>query len=246
MTRFLVPPESVEEDKITVKGKEVHHLRNVLRLRKGDKVTCFDGSGREYQGWIERLSSAQAEIKIEKFEKPGRELSLKITLAQSLIRASKMDLIIQKCTELGIFRIMPMRTERSLVKLNEAKSKARQERCQRLAEEAAKQSGRVQVPKIEEVKDFTSILKKARNFDLGIIFWEEEGEEKALKKALTKRLSFPENIFLLVGPEGGFSAQEVTEAKKAGLLSVSLGPRILRAETAAIISVAIVAYELAR
>lgn len=244
MTRFLVLPESIKEGKITIRGREVHHLRNVLRLRSGERVICFDGRGREYQGWIERLSSAQAEIRIEKIKKLRRELSLKITLAPSLIRSNKMDLIIQKCTELGVFRIMPMRTEKSLVKLDEAKSRVRRERWQRLAEEAAKQSGRVQVPRIDEVRDFASILKKARNFDLGIILWEEEGEVRSFKKTLTERLSSSQNILFLIGPEGGFPAQEVAEAKKAGLLSVSLGPRILRAETAAIVAVAIVAYEL--
>lgn len=244
MTRFLVSPENVEGDRITIKGREVHHLRNVLRLRKGEKVVCFDGSGRDYEGTIEFLSSGQAEIKIEKVEELKKETPLKITLAQSLIRSSKMDLVVQKCTELGVFRIMPMGTGRSLVKLDEAKSRARRERWQRIAEEAAKQSVRVQVPQIEGVRDFASILKMARDFDWGIIPWEEEGAGRSLKEALTKRLSPPENILLLIGPEGGFTAQEVAEAKKAGLLPLSLGPHILRSETAAIATVAILAYEL--
>lgn len=169
MTRFLVSPENVRGDRITIKGREVHHLRNVLRLRRGEKVVCFDGSGREYEGAIERLSFAQAEIKIEKIEEQRRELSPRITLAQGLLRSNKMDLVVQKCTELGVFKLMPMRTERSVVKLDEAKSGARRERWQRLAGEAAKQSGRVQTPRIEGVRDFASVIKKAANFDLRLI-----------------------------------------------------------------------------
>ena len=149
-----------------------------------------------------------------------------------------------RSTELGIFRLIPVRTERSLIKLSAAKSKARQERWQRIAAEAAKQSGRVQVPKIEEVRDFASILKTVGEFNLGIIPWEEERTERNLKEVLTKRRPRPENILLLIGPEGGFTVQEVTEAGKAGLLPVSLGPYILRAETAAIVAVSIIAYEL--
>ncbi|MCD5401528.1 16S rRNA (uracil(1498)-N(3))-methyltransferase [candidate division NPL-UPA2 bacterium] len=243
MTRFLVSPEKVKGDRITIEGREVHHLRNVLRLRKGERVICFDGRGKEYEGTIASFSPGQAEIKIEKSKKLKKELPLKITLAPSLIRASKMDLVIQKCTELGVFRLMPMRTERSLVKLDEAKSRARRERWQRLAEEAAKQSGRVQVPQIEEVRDFASILRGAGDFDLAIILWEEAGGEGSFKKVLTKRLSLSESVLLLIGPEGGFPAREVAEAKKAGLLPVSLGPRLLKAETAAIVAVAILAYE---
>ncbi len=244
MTRFLVSPEDVEGDRITIKGREVHHLRNVFRLRRGDGVTCFDGRGREYRGGIEQLSSAQAKIRIEKVEERTKESPLRITLAQSLIRSSKMDLVVQKCTELGIFRLIPVRTERSLVRLEGAKSRARQERWQRKAEEAAKQSGGVKVPMIEEVTDFYSLLDRVRDFDLGIIPWEEEREEGSLKAALTKGQPRPESILLLIGPEGGFSVQEVTGAGKAGLLPVSLGPRILRTETAAIVAVAIIAYEL--
>lgn len=245
MTRFLISPENVKGNRITIEGREVHHLRNVLRLRKGERVICFDGRGKEYEGAITSLSSGQAEIKIEKSEKLEKELPLKIALAPSLIRASKMDLIIQKCTELGVFRLMPMRTERSIIKLDEVRSRARRERWQRLAGEAAKQSGRVQTPRIEEVRDFAFVLREAANFDLGIILWEEESERRRLKEALTKRSSLPlKNIILLIGPEGGWTTGEVAEAKKAGLLSVSLGSRILKSETAAIVAVAIVAYEL--
>mgnify|MGYP000600315290 CR=1 FL=1 len=244
MTRFLISPEDVEGERITIKGREVHHLRDVLRLRRGDRVICFDGEGREYEGVLESLSSAQAEVRIEKVRELKKESPLRITLAQSLIRSRKMDLVVQKCTELGIFRLIPVRTERSLVRLEGAKCRARQGRWQRKAEEAAKQSGGVKVPMIEEVADFYSLLDRVRDFDLGIIPWEEEREAGSLKKALTKGQPRPENILLLIGPEGGFTLQEVAEAGKAGLLPVSLGPRILRAETAAIATVAIIAYEL--
>jgi 16S rRNA (uracil1498-N3)-methyltransferase len=244
VARFLISPEDVEGDRITIRGKEVHYLRNVLRLRTGDRVVCFDGEGREYRGWIERLSSARAEMRIEEVRELKKKSPLRITLAQSLIRSSKMDLVVQKCTELGIFRLIPVRTERSLVRLEGAKSKARQERWQRKAEEAAKQSGRVKVPVIEGVTDFYSLPDRVRDFDLGIISWEGEKEERSLKEALTKGRPRPESILLLIGPEGGFSIQEMAAAGQAGLLPVSLGPRILRAETAAIAAVAIIAYEL--
>ena len=244
MNRFLVLPEDVEAGRITIKGREVHHLRNVLRLGKGERVICFDGRGRTYQGRIEELSSAQVEIRIGKMEKPKKEPPVRITLAQSLIRANKMDLIVQKGTELGVFKIIPLRTERCLIKLDDLKSKGRQERWQRLTIEAAKQCGIAQLPKIEDVKDFTSVLKTARDFDLGIIAWEEENKEKSFREALRKRPSPPRDILLLIGPEGGFSGREVAEAKKAGLLSISLGANVLRAETAAIAATAILAYEL--
>ncbi|MBI5874420.1 MAG: 16S rRNA (uracil(1498)-N(3))-methyltransferase [Deltaproteobacteria bacterium] len=246
MKRFFVEHIGEKEKIVLMTGRELHHLRDVLRLKKSDKVILFDGKGREFIGIIEAVSKDEARIVIEKkFDASNKESRFEITLAQGIARGEKMDIIIQKATELGVSRIIPFVASRVVPKLSGGEYIAKKtKRWQRIALEAAKQCRRDVVPQIEESMSFAEVLSRyshgAEKY-IKIIPW--EGEEKnKLKDILNVEDS--SGCVVLIGPEGGFSGDEVVEAKKAGFLPVTLGPRILRTETAAISIVAIIQYEL--
>ncbi len=240
MTRFYVPQPRIENGMLEVEGDEVKHIRKVLRLRVGDEVSVFDGLGKEYEGAIveERLSSVM--IRIGNITSSKGDSPLKITLAQSLLKGEKMDYLIQKATELGVEEIVPFLSSRSVAVLEESKRPGRHQRWKKIAIVASKQCGRGVVPEIESLHDYRQMLEKASPNALRLILWESGGAK--LKKILER----PEErgrIFFVVGPEGGFSKAEVDEAKEAGFTPVTLGKRILRAETASLCLLSILQYE---
>ena len=240
MKRFFVEQLSPDEKIISITGKEFHHLKNVLRLNRGDEIIVFDGKGLEFSGKIESIGKHEARIAIEKQVESIKESGFEIILCQGLAKSEKMELIIQKATELGVSRILPFITNRVVPSLDATQIAQKTQRWRRIALEAAKQCRRSIVPRVEEPKTFTEILKGWDNY-LKIIPWEEE-KKNSLKDILKKdRFS---GCIVLIGPEGGFSEVEVAEAKKAGFVPAMLGPRILRTETAAIGIVAIIQYEL--
>ena len=240
MKRFFVEQLSPDEKIISITGKEFHHLKNVLRLNRGDEIIVFDGKGLEFSGKIESIGKHEARIAIEKQVESIKESGFEIILCQGLAKSEKMELIIQKATELGVSRILPFITNRVVPSLDAKQIGLKIQRWRRIALEAAKQCRRSIVPRVEEPKTFTEILKGWDNY-IKIILWEEE-KKNSLKDILKKdRFS---GCIVLIGPEGGFSEVEVAEAKKAGFVPAMLGPRILRTETAAIGIVAIIQYEL--
>lgn len=245
MKRFFAEHIGEKEKIALISGRELHHLKNVLCLKKGDKVVLFDGKGHEFIGNIEAVGKNEARIVIEKQLDASKESQFEIILAQGIARGEKMDIIIQKATELGVSRIMPFAASRVVPKLRGGEQIAKKiKRWQRIALEAAKQCRRDVVPQIEEPITFAEVLKRyfhgAERY-IKIIPW--EGEEKNILKDILKPEGFS-GCVVLIGPEGGFSGDEVVEAKKAGFLPVTLGPRILRTETAAISIAAIIQYEL--
>ena len=220
-----------------IRGSDAHHLKNVLRSRIGDEIELFDGSGMVYLAKITKIEKDSIITEIISQHRSENEPKVKITLAQALPKGNKMDFIVEKCVELGVSKIIPMLTERTIGKA------VKFERWQKLAKEAAEQSGRAIVPSIEPLMNFAEVLKLKAQFDLFLIPWELE-KERTLKSALTIQQSNNPTILLLIGPEGGFSQKEVEAAKKAGFTSISLGKRILRTETAGMAAIAIINYEL--
>jgi 16S rRNA (uracil1498-N3)-methyltransferase len=231
MPRIFVPQDQLP----FITGSDVHYLKDVLRIKPGDEIEILDGIGTIYLAKINNIQKDKIKLDIIRSSQSETEPEVEITLAQSLPKAKKMDFIIQKCTELGVSEIIPVITERSISKGEKTA------RWQKIAIEAAEQSGRASIPKVASLIDFKSLLKKAKEFDLALIPWEMEKTNRL--KTILQKSSF-RNIIMLIGPEGGFSSQEIAEAKTAGFIPISLGKRILRAETAGMAMLSMMMYEL--
>jgi 16S rRNA (uracil1498-N3)-methyltransferase len=240
MSRFYVPAPRIEKGMIRVEGNEVRHIRRVLRLKAGDEIIIFNGLGKEYEGMIVEEAPSSVVIKIQNVFSPQRDSSLEVTLAQSLLKGEKMDYLIQKATELGVKEIIPFFSSRSVPLLEKSGKLRRHHRWGRIAIEASKQCGRGVIPKIEPLQDYFEMLQIASPDFFRIILWEREGIK--LKEVL-ERSKEKTKIFSIIGPEGGFSQEEVEEAKRAGFIPVILGKRILRAETASLCLLSILQYE---
>ena len=240
MARFYVPQPWIENGMLKIEGDEAKHIRKVLRLKTGDGIVVFDGLGKELEGTIieERLSSIV--IRIQNIFSSERDSPLEVTLAQSLLKGEKMDYLIQKATELGVKEIIPFFSSRSVPFLEKSRRLKRHHRWEKIAVEASKQCGRGVVPKIESLQDYSDMLQMASTEDLRLILWERE---RIKLKEVLERSKEKRKIFFIIGPEGGFNQLEVDEAKKAGFIPVTLGRRILRAETASLCFLSILQYE---
>ena len=241
MSRFYIKPDSVKDDKIFLKGEELHHVRDVMRLDVGDAIVAFDGQGKEYIGKIAGSSSKELVIKINKIVSGARSQGSQISLACGIPKLDRMDYIVQKSTELGVKSIYPLMTKRTIVSLSdEKKAQARKARWERIAVESSKQCGRAVLPEIKPVTGFSQFMQSLKGFDLALIAALAE-DVKDLKDVL--RNSSVKNVVLLIGPEGDFTKEEVDAAVKKGCVPVSLGPLVLRCDTAAIYGLSVLNYE---
>ena len=237
MARFFVPKKNIRDGRASVGGGELEHMRRVLRLGPGDRVVLFDDDGSEHEGTLAAYRADSAEIAIARSYRPERDSPLAITLAQALGKGDKLDLVVEKATELGVNAIMPFVCRRTVPQFGADASRRRAERWRRIALAAAKQCGRTRVPEIHEPVDFGDIVRRADAAALKLLFW--EGERTLGLKALDEQTARPASLFIAVGPEGGFAPEEVGMATESGFHSVGLGRRILRTETAAIAAVAL-------
>jgi 16S rRNA (uracil1498-N3)-methyltransferase len=240
VARFFIPKKNIQNGRATLTGAELEHMRRVLRLGPGDAVTLFDDEGFEHEATIASYSAGAAEIVIVKSARPERESPLAVTLAQALGKGDKLDLVVEKATELGVAAIVPFVCGRTVPKLDRDAATRRRERWRRIALGAAKQSGRTRVPEIYELVDFSMLVERPSAFDLKIIFWENE-QERGLKQLHAQHPRIA-SLFLVVGPEGGFTAEEAALASAGGFYAVGLGRRILRTETAAVAAVALTQF----
>ncbi|UCH80938.1 MAG: 16S rRNA (uracil(1498)-N(3))-methyltransferase [Nitrospiraceae bacterium] len=247
MTRIFLPPEHLESNEIVITGDNARHLALVLRIKTGETVHVLDGNGSTYTCKV--LDVQKKNIVVQKVDKKAcaAESPLSITLVQGIPRREKMELIIQKSTELGVHIIMPVITERSQVRHTQ-----KLDRWKKIAASAAQQSGRERIPEIMVPVTFDDYLaalpdlpldKTGKQDGLLKVILSETCEEQNLKKIL-KANQDATQISLLVGPEGGFSREEIHVAVEKAFVEVSLGPRILRTETAPISSISIIQYEL--
>ena len=240
--RFFVEGEPLKPGERLITGKKAHHLTRVLRLGVGEPVVLFDGRGREFPAEILEVGRQLIRFKVSAGKGVDRESPLSLMLALGLPRPGIMDLIVQKVTELGVNEIVPLRTERAQRWLAGEKDLSRINRWGRIAQEAARQSGRNMVPRIWPLSDFPQLLQQTADTELKLFCWEEE-EKENLRQALEAK-GKARQACVLIGPEGGFSAKEAEEAASAGFQSISLGGRILRTETAAIVVIGLIQYEL--
>ncbi|MBP3736190.1 MAG: 16S rRNA (uracil(1498)-N(3))-methyltransferase [Lachnospiraceae bacterium] len=233
MTHIFVDPAEVQGDVLHITGSDYNHIRNVLRMKPGEEISVSTGAdGREYRFGIEEITDEQILCRLRFVKEANVELPVKVILFQGLPKADKMDLIVQKAVELGVFEIVPVETARAVVKLDEGKKTKRRERWQKIAESAAQQCRRGIVPAVRDVMTFQEALAYAGiETDRGFIPYELQ--ESAGTRELVEQVKPDERIALFIGPEGGFTPEEVKAAQERRILPISLGRRILRTETAA-------------
>ncbi len=240
MPRFFLPRQSIHNDKGTLTGQELEHLRRVLRLRPGDRITLFDDEGWEHDGIIRAFTDRCGEIEIVKSYQPGRESSLRIYLAQALGKGDKMDWVVEKATELGVRSIVPFLSAYTVPQPDREKIERRLGRWRKIALSAAKQSGRTQIPEILGLTDFSELVRKPWPCGLKLILWERESLLGLTQ--IRSEIGCLDALLLVIGPEGGFSPDEASEAARHGFKSVRLGSRILRSETAALAALSIAQF----
>ncbi len=232
MYRFFINDDAIEGEMVEISGSDFNHISHSLRLKPGDEIVVSTGDGRDLLVEIAEFSEKWVKSKIVKSYKNQNEPSLKITLAQGIPKKDNMDLIVQKCTEIGVNQIIPLETERTIVKLKGKKREKRRQRWQRISEEAAKQSQRGIIPAVEPVHNLKDIAKISDEYDLILVPWEDE-KTTTLEKAWIKEA---ESVLIIIGPEGGFPEREIEFLKKLNAVPVTLGPRILRTETAGLVA----------
>jgi len=242
-TPRIFSPEILREGhRVDLERENSQYIQNVLRLKMGDVVSLFDGRGSEHEAAITELSEGIITVEIGA-KKRACLPDLKVTLAQSLPKGSKMDFIIQKSTELGVDRIIPFMSSRSIPRLSERKAVERRKRWERIAVEACRQCGRARIPEIRSIVTFEEMLEAKEEESLGILLWEDETERGIKELLRDKRYGDSGDFFVIVGPEGGFSREEAERAIARDFISASLGSLILRAETAPLAILTILQYE---
>ena len=238
MHRFFTTPEYISDEKVVLRGSDVAHIRTVLRLKKGDRIQVLDGRGNCYTVILTNVGRDTIESSINsKDDANNCESPLKICLGQGMVKGTGFDSIVRKSVELGVDKVVPVRTNRCISKLSREDLPKKIDRWKRIAAEASKQCSRSRVPEIGpkpiSVKEFCLVNQYC---DLKLIFWEEELTIRIKDLSNKKKLN---SAAILIGPEGGFSAKEVESSKKCGFQSVSLGPRLLRTETAPLAAISI-------
>jgi len=227
-----------------LKEDEARHIGKVLRLGVGDTIYLLDEEGSTYHAMITARDAKTVEVEIVEKIPPQKEPSMEIVLGQAIPKAQKMDLIVQKATELGVSSIIPFLSDRSVPLLDAERSLRKRMRWQKVAVEATKQCGRTIVPQVDAIIPFRGLLNRWDENSLKIMLWEDEKNNTL--KDLLKTHQPSARVVILVGPEGGFSGQEVNMAREAGFHTVSLGKYILRTETAGMSLLSIVHYEWER
>jgi len=291
MHRFFIDDNAIEGEVVKVTGSDFNHISHSLRMQVGDQFIVNNGDGLDYIVKIEEITEEMIIAKIISSEKNRNEPTLRVTLAQAIPKKSNMDLIVQKCTEIGISKIIPINTKRTIVKLTGKKLQKRRDRWQKIAEEAAKQSRRGIIPFIDELVNFKDLKSIFKDYDMILIPWEDEEklglkelwkntiktkkkkkenntenyldkEDKQDKKNnednkqnlyIDKRIiNKPQNtgedieiknILIIIGPEGGFTTDEVEFVQKNDGHAITLGPRILRTETAGFVALTALLYQ---
>lgn len=241
MHRFFVAPESIREDRVVLRGPTVHQIRDVLRMHPGEEIMLLDNSGATYRAELVMVERDIVRGRVIERSQLHSEPATKITLYQGLLKGQKFDWVLQKGTELGITAFVPVFCHRSVVGSAQDIGHTRTERWERIIAEAAEQAGRAVLPRLSPALLFADACRSAAEGRLSVIPWENE-HSTGLRQALADHPNLP-SINLLIGPEGGFAEEEIELARAAGIIPVSLGPRILRAETAGLVAGAAILYQ---
>ncbi len=231
MRRFFIPPEQMGKYESVISGDDAHHLRDVLKIRVDDLVVVFDGQGREFRARVVSVTRNQIRVAMLDRLEADTDSVLDITIGQGYLKDKKMDGLVRQLTELGVVRWIPFLSSRSIPSPNAQRLQGRYQRWQKITMESLKQCRRNRPMDISPVVGFDEALKLAATSDLKVIFWEGATAAAVMHR---RRPSNPASIFLMIGPEGGFDEKEIGLAKQAGFEVAGMGPRILKAETAAV------------
>lgn len=244
MYQFFVEPSQIQGSRIVITGKDVNHIKNVLRMRPGEEIAVSNGTdGKEYRCGIEEIFDDEVVCTLRFIKEDALELPSKVYLFQGLPKADKMELIIQKAVELGVYQVIPVSSKRAVVKLDEKKAKSKIERWQGIAEAAAKQSKRGIIPQIGPVMTMKQAVEFSKCAKVRLIPY-ELAEGMAKTKEIIDGLKPGEDVAIFIGPEGGFEEEEIRLASESGIEPITLGKRILRTETAGMTVLSWIMYHL--
>ncbi len=250
MYHFFVEPSQISDRSVIITGEDVNHIKNVIRLKPGDELSISNGiDGRDYRCGIEKITDTEVVCTLRFIKEDGVELPSKVYLFQGLPKGDKMELIIQKMVELGVYEIIPVSMKRCVVKLDDKKAKAKIARWQGIAQAAAKQSKRGIVPIVREVMSYQEALECAATMDMKLVPYEMEelldgAAGMAGTRQIINQLQPGQSIAVFIGPEGGFEQGEIQAAIDCGMKPITLGRRILRTETAGMTVMAWIMYQL--
>ena len=246
MHRFFVEEPAMGENSITITGGDVNHIKNVLRMAVGDKICVINGqNNKEYYCEITAVGNDSVDTRNCEIRESDQELGNEVVLFQGLPKSDKMELIIQKAVELGVHTIVPVSTDRTVVKLDAKKEANKRKRWMSISESAAKQSGRLRIPEVTPVVSYREALEMAKKMDVRLIPYElAEGMEKT--RELMSSIQPGQSVAVFIGPEGGFESSEIEKAMEIGAWPITLGKRILRTETAGLVTLAMLVYNLER
>ena len=243
MYRFFVEKEQIGEKTIRIIGSDVNHIRNVLRMKPGEEILISYGEKKEYHCEIKTLDPEYVEALIMFVKEEGLELPSKVYLFQGLPKNDKMELIIQKAVELGVYAVVPVATKRAVVKLDDKKEAKKLVRWQSISESAAKQAKRLIIPEVMPVMSFKEAVAFSQTMDVRLIPY-ELAENMAYTRQVLSQIKPGQSIGIFIGPEGGFAEEEVELALNSGMETITLGKRILRTETAGMTVLSILMYLL--
>ena len=245
MYQFFVEPSQIQGSKVVITGGDVNHIKNVLRMKAGEEIAVSNGvDGKEYRCDIEQITEEEIICTVRFVKEDSAELPSKIYLFQGLPKADKMELIIQKAVELGVYEIIPVASKRAVVRLDEKKAKSKQIRWQGIAEAAAKQSKRGIIPEIKQVMSMKEAVSYAVSCaDVRMIPY-ELAEDMAKTKEVINGIKSGDSVAVFIGPEGGFEESEITAAIAENIIPITLGNRILRTETAGLTVLSWLMYHL--
>ena len=243
MHHFFVTPQQISGDKIRIEGGDVNHMKNVLRMKLQDKAEISDGESRTYLCEVEAYEEDVAILHILEEMEADTEPASKLYLFQGLPKSDKMELIVQKAVELGVYQVIPVAMKRSVVRLDDKKAAKKADRWNSIAESAAKQAGRSRIPEVTMPLSYNEALKMAEELDVTLLPYELAGGMEVTREVI-RQIKSGQSVGIFIGPEGGFEPEEVDAAVSMGAKVITLGRRILRTETAGLATLAVLMFEL--
>ena len=243
MHHFFVTPQQISGDKIRIEGGDVNHMKNVLRMKLHEKAEISDGESRTYLCEVEAYEEDVAVLHILEEMEADTEPASKLYLFQGLPKSDKMELIVQKAVELGVYQVIPVALKRSVVRLDDKKAAKKADRWNSIAESAAKQAGRSRIPEVTMPLSYNEALKMAEELDVTLLPYELAGGMEVTREVI-RQIKSGQSVGIFIGPEGGFEPEEVDAAVSMGAKVITLGRRILRTETAGLATLAVLMFEL--
>ncbi|RKQ37831.1 16S rRNA (uracil(1498)-N(3))-methyltransferase [Oceanobacillus halophilus] len=244
MQRYFIPASSWNENKVVIQGNDIHHITRVMRFVSGDKIICNSDTGEAALCEIIEIDHEQVVAEVLKWLDEDVELPIKVAIAQGIPKGDKLDLVLQKGTELGAQGFIPFQSKRSVVVWDNKKAEKKLKRFSKIVKEASEQSHRNKIPEVKQPMTINQLIQESLHYDMKIFAYEEEAKVKDYRTfgSILNQIDFGQKLLICVGPEGGFSSEEVNELKSNGFHAIRLGPRILRTETAALYALAAISY----